>query len=104
MAWKSTGYCVCASSEQKNARKAADAYCREEYAIVKEKLEDILGVAIINSAIKESIAVYNENRAACRRFSDIAARYPGNIRPSDRHAVFKSQMVYGEIKTYGTFE
>ena len=73
MAWKST------------------AYCREEYAIVKEKLEDILGVAITNSAIKESIAVYNENRAACRRFSDIAARYPGNIRPSDRHAVLKAR-------------
>ena len=76
---------------RKNARKAADAYCREEYAIVKEKLEDILGVAITNSAIKESIAVYNENRAACRRFSDIAARYPGNIRPSDRHAVLKAR-------------
>ena len=76
---------------RKNARKAADAYCREEYAIVKEKLEDILGVEITNSAIKESIAVYNENRAACRRFSDIAARYPGNIRPSDRHAVLKAR-------------
>ena len=44
---------------RKNARKAADAYCREEYAIVKEKLEDILGVTITNSAIKESIAIYN---------------------------------------------
>ena len=76
---------------RKNARKAADAYCREEYAIVKEKLEDILGVTITNSAIKESIAIYNENRAACRRFSDGAANYPGNIRPSDRHAIIKAR-------------
>lgn len=76
---------------RKNARKAADAYCREEYAIVNEKLEDILGVTITNSAIKESIAIYNENRAACRRFSDVAANYPGNIRPSDRHAIIKAR-------------
>lgn len=76
---------------RKTARKAANAYCREEYAIVKQKLEDILGVTITNKALKESIAVYNENRQACRDFCDMAAEYPGNIKPSDRHAVLKAR-------------
>lgn len=76
---------------RKTARKAANAYCREEYAIVKEKLEDILGVTITNSAIRNSITIYNENRQTCRDFCDIAAGYPGNIKPSDRHAVLKAR-------------
>ncbi|MGN0204098.1 MAG: 2-hydroxyacyl-CoA dehydratase subunit D [Coprococcus sp.] len=76
---------------RKTARKAANAYCREEYAIVKQKLEDILGVTITNKALKESIAVYNENRQVCRDFCDMAAEYPGNIKPSDRHAVLKAR-------------
>lgn len=76
---------------RKTARKAANAYCREEYAIVKQKLEDILGVTITNQAIKNSIAIYNENRQACRDFCDMAAEYPGNITPSDRHAVLKAR-------------
>lgn len=76
---------------RKLARKAANAFCREEYAKVKQKLEDILGVEITNRAIHSSIAVYNENRAACREFSDLAAEYAGNLTPYQRHMVFKAR-------------
>ena len=49
---------------------------------LKRKLEDILDVHISNKAIKNSIAVYNENRAACREFSDVAAEYAAVVTPS----------------------
>ena len=76
---------------RKIAKDAANAFAREEFNIVKEKLEDILDVHISNKAIKNSIAVYNENRAACREFSDVAAEYAAVVTPSDRHAVIKAR-------------
>ena len=72
-------------------KDAANVFAREEFNIVKEKLEDILDVHISNKAIKNSIAVYNENRAACREFSDVAAEYAAVVTPSDRHAVIKAR-------------
>ena len=76
---------------RKIAKDAANVFAREEFIIVKEKLEDILDVHISNKAIKNSIAVYNENRAACREFSDVAAEYAAVVTPSDRHAVIKAR-------------
>ena len=76
---------------RKIAKDAAYVFAREEFNIVKEKLEDILDVHISNKAIKNSIAVYNENRAACREFSDVAAEYAAVVTPSDRHAVIKAR-------------
>ena len=76
---------------RKIAKDAANVFAREEFNIVKEKLEDILDVHISNKAIKNSIAVYNENRAACREFSDVATEYAAVVTPSDRHAVIKAR-------------
>lgn len=76
---------------RKIAKDAANVFAREEFNIVKEKLEDILDVHISNKAIKNSIAVYNENRAACRELSDVAAEYAAVVTPSDRHAVIKAR-------------
>ena len=76
---------------RKISKDAANVFAREEFNIVKEKLEDILDVHISNKAIKNSIAVYNENRAACREFSDVAAEYAAVVTPSDRHAVIKAR-------------
>ena len=76
---------------RKIAKDAANVFAREEFAIVKEKLEDILEVRITNKAIKNSIAIYNENRAVCREFCDVAAEYAAVIKPSDRHAVIKAR-------------
>ena len=76
---------------RKIAKDAANVFAREEFNIVKEKLEDILDVHISNKAIKNSIAVYNENRAACREFSDVAAEYAAVVTPSDRYAVIKAR-------------
>ena len=69
----------------------ANVFCREEYEIVKEKLENILGVTITTKDLQRSIDIYNENRQACRDFCDLAAEYAGRIRPSERHAVIKAR-------------
>lgn len=76
---------------RKMAMSAANVFAREEYAILKQKLEDILDVRISVKALKNSIAVYNENRAACREFSDLVAENPGLISLKDRHAVIKAR-------------
>ena len=76
---------------RKIAKDAANVFAREEFNIVKEKLEDILDVHISNKAIKNSIAVYNENRAACLEFSDVASEDAAVVTPSDRHAVIKAR-------------
>ena len=76
---------------RKHAQTAANVFCRAEYAHIKEELEDILGVKITKKALQNSIAIYNENRAACREFSDLVAANPGLIKLRDRHAVIKAR-------------
>lgn len=76
---------------RKDSRAAASVFAREEYRIVKEKIEALLGVTITTDALRNSIRVYNENRAACRDFSDLCAEYAGLVRPAWRHAVFKAR-------------
>ncbi len=89
---KSSGYHIHIHRTVKVAKEAANVFCREEYALVKEKLEDLLDVRITTRALQNSIAVYNENRAVCREFCDVAAaEYAATIKPSDRHAVLKAR-------------
>lgn len=76
---------------RKDAYAVANVFCREEYAIVKEKLENILGVTITTRDLQRSIDIYNENRQVCRDFCDLAADYAGRIKPSERHAVIKAR-------------
>lgn len=76
---------------RKDAYGAANVYCREEYGLVKEKLENILGVTITTTALQRSIDIYNANRQACREFCDVVAEYIGIIKPSERHAVIKAR-------------
>jgi benzoyl-CoA reductase/2-hydroxyglutaryl-CoA dehydratase subunit BcrC/BadD/HgdB len=76
---------------RKVAKDAANVFAREEFKIVKEKLEDVLETRITTKALKNSIEVYNANRAACRAFCDVAAEYCAVIKPSDRHAVLKAR-------------
>lgn len=76
---------------RKISQKAADIFLREEFSIVRTKLQDILGMEITDDAINNSIKVYNENRKTCREFSDVAADYANTITPADRHAVIKAR-------------
>lgn len=83
---------------RKMAKDAANVFCREEYAILKKKLEDLLDVHITTKALQNSIDVYNENRRACKAFSDLVAANPGLIMPSERHAVIKARWFMDKAK------
>lgn len=92
--WDSSGVPAIVFTHPQNRRdseQAACAFAREEYRIVKEKLEALLRVSISTDALKASIRIYNENRAACRAFSDACAQYAGLIKPSWRHTVFRAR-------------
>ncbi len=95
MAQKWHGKCPSISfthpQNRKDAYDAANVFCRKEYEILKGKIEDVLGVKISNRAIKNAIAVYNENRAICREFSDVANEYAACVKLADRHAVLKAR-------------
>lgn len=90
--WKVTSPVLVFTHPQNRGLEAANRFLEREYAILKEKLENVTGVKITNAALEHSIQVYNENRAVMREFSALAAQYPQVISAVDRHAVFKSRL------------
>lgn len=90
--WKGTSPVLVFTHPQNRGLEAANRFLEREYAILKEKLEDITGVKITNADLERSIQIYNENRAAMREFSALAARCPQVISAVDRHAVFKARL------------
>lgn len=90
--WKGTSPVLVFTHPQNRGLEAANRFLEREYAILKEKLENVTGVKITNAALEHSIQVYNENRAMMREFSVLAAQYPQVISAVDRHAVFKSRL------------
>lgn len=90
--WKGTSPVLVFTHPQNRGLEAANRFLEREYAILKEKLEDITGVKMTNAALERSIQIYNENRAAMREFSALAARCPQVISAVDRHAVFKARL------------
>lgn len=70
---------------------AANHFLEAEYETVRTRLESILEEKISDEAIANSIDVYNANRRAMRRFTEVAAKHPEVISPMDRHAVIKAR-------------
>ena len=66
----------------------AHAYMVQQLHRVAERLETITGSRITERAMRTSIALYNRQRAALRRFSALAARHADSIAPCMRQAVF----------------
>lgn len=89
--WKGKAPSVVFTHPQNRKIAAAVPFLVEEYTLLKKRLEAMLGVAISDAALENSINVYNENRRTMREFSDVAAEYPQIIAPAKRHAVIKSR-------------
>ena len=96
--WKGTSPVITFTHPQNRGLESANLFLVEEYKIVKDKLEQIVGAPITNAAIENAITVYNENRAVMREFVKVAADYPQVIDPVARHAVFKSRMFMDKAK------
>ncbi|MDR1979367.1 MAG: 2-hydroxyacyl-CoA dehydratase family protein [Synergistaceae bacterium] len=65
-------------------------YTKSQYSNVKKNLESIAGKAISDNSLKEAIRVYNESRAARRKFVKLAGQHPESVSPVQRSAVLKS--------------
>ncbi|MBQ6903221.1 MAG: 2-hydroxyacyl-CoA dehydratase [Lachnospiraceae bacterium] len=61
-----------------------------QYTNVKNRLEEIAGTKITDDALRASIKVYNQSRAARRRFVKLAGEHPDVISAVKRSAVLKS--------------
>lgn len=90
--WKGTAPVLVFTHPQNRNLEAANRFLVEEYSRLQIKLEAITGVKITNAALEHSICVYNENRAALREFSALAADHPEAVSAVDRHAVFKARL------------
>lgn len=96
--WKGTSPVITFTHPQNRGLESANLFLVEEYKIVKDKLEQIVGAPITNAAIEDAITIYNENRAVMREFVKTAADYPQVVDPVARHAVFKSRMFMDKAK------
>jgi bcr-type benzoyl-CoA reductase subunit C len=65
-------------------------YTKYQYGNVRKQLEEISGRPISDDDLKEAIDVYNESRAARRKFVKLAGEHPESISPAQRSAVLKS--------------
>lgn len=61
-----------------------------QYTEIKNKLEEIGGQPISDESLKNAIKVYNESRAARRRFVKLAGQHPELVTATQRNAVLKS--------------
>jgi bcr-type benzoyl-CoA reductase subunit C len=89
--WKGKAPSLVFTHPQNRKIEAAVPFLAEEYKLLRKRLEGLLGVAITDAALENSIQVYNENRQALRAFSDLAAEYPHLLDPAKRHAVIKAR-------------
>lgn len=65
-------------------------FTMSQYRDIKNKLEEIGGKEITDESIKNAIKVYNESRAARRRFVKLAGQHPELVTATKRNAVLKS--------------
>ncbi|MBR0600095.1 2-hydroxyacyl-CoA dehydratase subunit D [Sinanaerobacter chloroacetimidivorans] len=89
--WKGSSPVLVFTHPQNRKIKAASKFLEAEYRILRDKLEEILGVEISELAIQNSIKIYNDNRRTMRDFTNLVADYPHIIDPATRHAVIKAR-------------
>lgn len=62
----------------------------KEYKRTAAALEEVSGTKLCSDRLSEAIGVFNANRAALRRFTELCAEHTDVITPRLRHAVIKS--------------
>lgn len=69
---------------------ASSSFLREQYLLVKTKLEEISGNVISEKDIYDAIEIYNTHNCVMRDFVKLAAQFPEEITPKMRSVVIKS--------------
>ncbi len=75
---------------QNRKTSAGVEFTASQYRKIRARLEELAGSVITDAAIANAVGIFNERRAAMRRFAEAACRRPGLLKPSDRNAVYKS--------------
>ena len=70
--------------------RSAGKLLHSQYAGIKARLEKISGQYITNEMLKDAIINQNTHNKVMREFIEIAGKYPKEISPQNRHAVFQS--------------
>jgi len=70
--------------------EAGVTFLESEYGRVLAALEEVSGAKVSEKAISDAIEVFNDNRKALRRFTELACDHTDIITPFVRHAVIKS--------------
>lgn len=84
---------------QHNTKAYAKEFFMQELKNTKQALEEISGTAITNEALYKSIEIYNNDRKALKKFSELVAEKPGVITNAERHEVIKSRL-YMDIEKH----
>lgn len=74
---------------QNRIPKARD-YLIKEFYFLSKRLTDLFGVEITDVALEAALALYEEYRAACRRFTAMVKDYPVTLNAKVRHHVLKA--------------
>ena len=84
---------------QNRKTEAGIEFTASQYRKIRARLEALSGAPVTDAAIAGAVGVYNERRAAMRRFTRAALEHPGLVKPSLRNAVFKSSY-FMEVKAH----
>lgn len=61
-----------------------------QFRKIRGQLEELCGNTISDEAVKNAVAVYNDNRSALRRFTGLCGEHPQLVGARDRNAVIKA--------------
>ena len=70
---------------------AGEEFTESQFRKIKGQIEEIAGHAITDDAAAAANKVYNENRKACLRFTELAASHPQSVSLSDRALALKAR-------------
>lgn len=70
--------------------EAGVQFLEKEYLRTAAALEELAGQKLTEEKLSQAIVVFNANRAALRRFTELAQEHTDVITPEIRHAVIKS--------------
>jgi len=75
---------------QNRKTEVGKAFLQEEFLKVKAQLEKILAVNISDSALEDSVNLYEEYRRTMRQFVEMAGNYPQFFDAATRHQIIKA--------------
>lgn len=74
-------------------------YLIKELKFLAQRLTDLFGTEITEAALEAAIALYEDYRAACRRFTAMVKDYPATLNAKVRHDILKAAW-FMDKKTY----